>query len=47
LPHASPYYRLNRDIFIGIFDDRIEVKISGAFSGNTMPTLVFFLYINT
>lgn len=30
-------YRLNRDIFIRIFDDRIEVESPGAFPGNITP----------
>jgi ATP-dependent DNA helicase RecG len=31
-------YRLNRDIFIRIFDDRIEVESPGAFPGNITPS---------
>lgn len=30
-------YRLNRDIFVRIFDDRIEVESPGAFPGNITP----------
>jgi ATP-dependent DNA helicase RecG len=30
-------YRLNRDIFIRIFDDRIEVESPGVFPGNITP----------
>jgi ATP-dependent DNA helicase RecG len=30
-------YRLNRDIFIRIFDDRIEVESPGTFPGNMTP----------
>jgi ATP-dependent DNA helicase RecG len=31
-------YRLNRDIFIRIFDDRIEVESPGVFPGNITPS---------
>lgn len=31
-------YRLNRDVFIRIFDDRIEVESPGAFPGNITPS---------
>lgn len=31
-------YRLNRDIFVRIFDDRIEVESPGAFPGSITPT---------
>lgn len=31
-------YRLNRDIFVRIFDDRIEVESPGGFPGNITPT---------
>ena len=30
-------YRLNRDIFIRIFDDRIEVESPGVFPGSITP----------
>ena len=30
-------YRLNRDIFVRIFDDRIEVESPGSFPGNITP----------
>jgi ATP-dependent DNA helicase RecG len=30
-------YRLNRDIFVRIFDDRIEVESPGVFPGNITP----------
>jgi ATP-dependent DNA helicase RecG len=33
-------YRLNRDIFVRIFDDRIEVESPGAFPGNITPASI-------
>lgn len=33
-------YRLNRDIFVRIFDDRIEVESPGAFPGNITPATI-------
>lgn len=33
-------YRLNRDIFIRIFDDRIEVESPGVFPGNITPSTI-------
>ena len=33
-------YRLNRDIFIRLFDDRIEVESPGVFPGNITPANV-------
>lgn len=31
-------YRLNRDIFVRVFDDRIEIESPGVFPGNITPT---------
>jgi ATP-dependent DNA helicase RecG len=33
-------YRLNRDIFVRIFDDRIEVESPGVFPGNITPATI-------
>ncbi|RYG09470.1 MAG: hypothetical protein EON92_14610, partial [Burkholderiales bacterium] len=33
-------YRLNRDIFIRVFDDRIEVESPGVFPGNITPATI-------
>ena len=33
-------YRLNRDIFVRVFDDRIEVESPGVFPGNITPATV-------
>lgn len=33
-------YRLNRDIFIRIFDDRIEIESPGVFPGNITPSTI-------
>jgi len=34
-------YRLNRDIFVRIFDDRIEVESPGVFPGNITPATIY------
>lgn len=33
-------YRLNRDIFIRVFDDRIEIESPGVFPGNITPATI-------